>query len=148
MLVLYIKLYLLLIIYFLGENSVHCFSSSSLSHCNYTIDRIDAITNFTNGSLFVASGQNYWILSPNEKPIHGNSRKINEFLPELKRVEAAVNIKIKGDAQLGKCISLSEQIVFYSQVYIFFDKLCLLLTLVYQLINDYLIAVFAITMSS
>lgn len=115
MFLIYFKLYLLLIIYFVGENSVHCFSYSSLSHCNYTIDRIDAITNFTNGSLFVSSGQNYWILSPFEKPIHANAKNINEFLPAFNRVESAVNVRIKSDKENGKCVSLSEQIVFYSQ---------------------------------
>ena len=110
-----IKLYLLSI----AVRSAESVSSHSLkpSHCNYTIDTIDAITNFTNGSLFVSSGQNYWLLLPHELPIHSNALNISDLLgEEVSQVEAVVNLKTKIDKANKKCVSVEEYLIFYSKV--------------------------------
>lgn len=109
-----IKFYLLITLC----RSAESVSSHSLipSHCNYTVDRIDAITNFTNGSLFVSSGHNYWLLRPHEKPIHSNALNISDLLPQVTKVEAVVNLKTKADKRNKKCVSVNEQIIFYAQV--------------------------------
>lgn len=87
------------------------------SHCNYTIDRIDAITNFTNGSLFVSSGHNYWLLRPHERPIDSNALNISDLLgDEVSQLEAVVNLKIKADKANKKCVSVDEYLMFYSKV--------------------------------
>lgn len=115
----YRNLYLFsfMLIYFVDERLLYCSASSShLPHCNYTIDRIDAITNFANGTLFVSSGSYYWLLNDSEKPTHENAKNLTLLLPGFTKLDAVVNVGIKSDKKSGKCVKINERIIFYSQV--------------------------------
>ena len=85
-----------------------------LSSC-VNIERIDAITTFTNGTTFVVSQDKYWLLQQNEKPTPHNSKLLNEISPEISKVQSAANIKIAIDKN-GYCKDLNQQIILLAQV--------------------------------
>ena len=79
-------------------------------------DRIDAIMNLTNGSLFVASGQQYWIMKSHEQPVHDNAFKLSNLLTDVSTVNAVINLRIKADKRNKKCHQIREQLLFFTQV--------------------------------
>ena len=79
------------------------------------IERIDAITTFTNETTFVVSDDKYWLLEKNEKPTLHNSKSLNEISPEISKVQSAANIKIAIDKH-GYCKDLNQQIILLAQV--------------------------------
>lgn len=85
-----------------------------LSSC-VNIERIDAITTFTNGTTFVVSDDKYWLLQQNEKPTLHNSKSLKEISPEISKVQSAANIKIAIDKH-GYCKDLNQQIILLAQV--------------------------------
>ncbi|XP_054163430.1 uncharacterized protein LOC128961238 [Oppia nitens] len=71
--------------------------------------------NLTNGSLFVASGHQYWILKSHERPVHDNAIKISNLLTDVSTVDAVINLKIKADKRNKKCHQIREQLIFFTQ---------------------------------
>lgn len=93
---------------------------------DFELNKIDAVTYLSNGSLFMVSNGHYWILKKNEIPLLATARPVSKLIltdstsnsqssleaksPEL-TIEAAVNVRMK--QQDGQCVS-ADQTILYS----------------------------------
>lgn len=102
--------------------------SDSQERCiDFELNKIDAITSLSNGSLFVVHNRQYWILKPNQIPSLANGRPVAKLINTgtssanaLKSetvaeptIDAAVNVRIA--AVNGTCVPTS-QVLLYSWV--------------------------------
>lgn len=94
---------------------------------DFELNKVNAITNLANGSLFLVSGSQYWVLAPKEVPSLKTARQVSRLFftseseniseeaakPPVPSIEAAVNLRIK--AHEGACVP-ADQTILYSWV--------------------------------
>ena len=87
---------------------------------------IESITKLSNGSLFLTSGQFYWILSKNnewyEWPTHQNAKSIVDILPNVDQIDSVETIVNFNSFNDHICHSNEELLMFYWVKYILSSK--------------------------